>query len=362
MFALSPCPTCPPSLPTTRTSLCVVRAVTALALSLLTIGTGALLLDLPLALPLLITGLVLLSLSLILLVLLKTKRPTLPTLPPTPPHTPPPPPKVPSAPVVVVPPPVVIPTPPLSKCTEAFVSQTLKEHFQLSSIAPTRHINVHTHYVLLSSKHSPLQLCLLRGHPVNDPCLKQGKAAVLIFTNSLRDFSYAIGRCLSWIARIEKKCWQRITGDPDSSPFPPGSIAHGAWTDSSNIPTPAQHLIFLNPPTLELQVDLGRKHRAITFADFNYKTAMQEMVKAYQRCFAICREENLECLQLEIIGLTDLGSHQEEYIKWEQICSLALLQAITSEERHPNTTLKYITINGLKILPMFQPVKQAFSS
>ncbi|BAE81450.1 hypothetical protein [Chlamydia felis Fe/C-56] len=242
------------------------------------------------------------------------------------------------------------------------VSSRLRSAFALDQVFPlSNKINNDAAYVLIRSKKTDLQLCFYKGHPLNDPLLKKKESAILLCTNSDRKYNDVIHRSLAVIGRIEKDCWNAIV-KPDSMKFPPGSIAHGPWVNKSKETAPVSHLIFINPPTIETLIHTRKPHyKTVTFQDFNHKKAFKNIVNAYLKCFRACRENHITSLQLEFLGLNDIGSHQEEYEIWYSLCSLALLEAIHIEEQNEDKTLKQITVNHQKEFPLLSVLQKAYN-
>ncbi|QVE48876.1 hypothetical protein SBV42_03745 [Chlamydia crocodili] len=242
------------------------------------------------------------------------------------------------------------------------VAKRLKNTYALGLVLPySNKINKNTEYIFVSNPKTGMQLSFYKGHPINDPLLKNKSSAIVLCTNSERDSTYVINRTLALIGRIEKECWNDIT-KPNSTKFPPGSIAYGPWINKSQERAPASHLIFINPPTIEILLHTKRLQKAITFQDFNHKEAFKNLVDAYLKCFRICRENKITSLQLELLGLNDISSHQEEYEMWYSQCALALLEAIRIEEKCKERTVKQITVNHQKELPLLSILQKAYNN
>ncbi|WP_375793232.1 hypothetical protein O1W69_03780 [Chlamydia sp. 12-01] len=242
------------------------------------------------------------------------------------------------------------------------VTNRLRNTFILGQVLPhSSKINKNTECVFVSNPNTGIQLSFYRGHPINDPLLKNEDSAIVLCTNSERDSSYVINRTLALIGSIEKECWNDIT-KPDSMKFPPGSIAYGPWINKSQKTAPASHLIFINPPTIEVLIHTKPLKKAITFQDFNREEAFKNIVDSYLQCFSICRENNITSLQLELLGLNDISSHQEEYEIWYSQCALALLEAIRIEEKHAKKTVKQITVNHQRELPLLPILQKAYNN
>lgn len=255
-----------------------------------------------------------------------------------------------------------ISTPSFLELTLSGVAKRLKNTYSLNLILPhSNRISKNTEYIFVSNPKTGLQLAFYKGHPINDPVLKNKDSAVMLCTNSDRDSSYVIHRTLALIGRIEKECWNAIT-QPNASKFPPGAIAYGPWINKSQEIAPASHLIFINPPTIEVLLHTKQLQRAVTFQDFNHEKAFKNLVDAYLKCFNICREHKITSLQLELLGVNDMHSHQEEYEMWCSLCALALLEAIRIEEQRNGRTVKQITVNHQKELPLLSILQKAYNN
>lgn len=250
----------------------------------------------------------------------------------------------------------------LTDLTLSSVAHRLRTTFTLEHAAPRANkIHRNTECVYLHNQNTHLRLCFHKGHPLNDPLLKNKNSAILLCINSERNFSYAINRTLALIGRIEKDCWNEIT-QPGSRTFPPGEIAYGPWVNKSQITAPASYLIFINPPTIATLIHTN-KHvsKAMTWQDFNYEKAFENLVDAYLKCFHICRQNGISSIQMELLGLSDMSSSQEEYERWYSLCALALLEAIDIEEKNKDKTVLQITVNHLKELPLLNILQKAFN-
>ncbi|WP_366223758.1 hypothetical protein [Chlamydia buteonis] len=255
-----------------------------------------------------------------------------------------------------------IPSIQFADLTLSSVAHRLMNTFTLEQVLPRANkINRNTECVYLHNKNTHLQLCFHKGHPLTDPLLKHKDSAILLCINSERNFSYAINRTLALIGRIEKDCWDEIT-QPGSRTFPPGAIAYGPWVNKSQITAPASYLIFINPPTIETPIHTNKQlSKVITWQDSTYKKAFENMVDAYLKCFDICRKNGISFIQIELVGLSDIRSSQEEYEPWYSQCALALLEAIDIEEKRKEKTLLQITVNHLKELPLLLVLQKAFN-
>ncbi|WP_375793233.1 hypothetical protein O1W69_03785 [Chlamydia sp. 12-01] len=241
--------------------------------------------------------------------------------------------------------------------TPEHIAHLLQTRFELTGIHPAGRINKNTEYVTIRSKNTDLNVCFLKGHPLDDPFLKKTNSAILVLTNSDRQLHLLLGRSLALAAQIEKKCWEKIT-KPHSKTFPPRTIVSGPWVNESGTP-PASHLICANPPVILLTNDVY--NRAITFTDFDYEIEYQSAVRMYQSIFAICQDYDITSVQIELLGLNNISSHQEEYEAWHSGCCLALLEAIRlEEEKKFGTTLTHITVNSRSELPLSSSVLQAY--
>lgn len=247
--------------------------------------------------------------------------------------------------------------PTLSELKEQPVSHMLNTHFHHSLTEPKGLIKSTTRLVTITNKITGKHVNFFRGHPCDDSSIKVPRSAMLILTNSSKEYGLAIGRTLAVTALIDKSCWIQITGDPNAS-FSPGSIAIGPWIRPEGNP-PASHLIIMHPLNLEYLVDLRQERRAITFRDFCHRQAFIQLVNMYQQCFLQCQQEGITALQIECLGLKDLGECQEEYSRWEAICQLALLEAVRLLE--PTHSLTCVTINHQKSLPFLKALQNAFN-
>ncbi|MEF9519820.1 hypothetical protein SBV45_05110 [Chlamydia crocodili] len=353
----------------------IIQTISTLGMALNLGGVIALALgsSLAIALPLLIIGFALLILSCFIL-LTRLKKPHIAPIPSveteyiTPPQSP-----------IVKKPPTPIETPkPTSVTTptqhpiEIFIPEIeipdfldftpeytahlLQTRFELTGIHPAGRMNKNTEYVTIRSKNTDLNVCFLKGHPLNDPFLKKINSAILVLTNADRQLHLLLERSLALVGQIGKKCWEKIT-QPLSKKFPPRTIVSGPWVNPSGIP-PASHLICANPPVILLTNEV--LNRAITFIDLDYKTEFQAAVRMYQAIFRICRENEITSVQIELVGLNNIGSHQEEYEAWYSGCGLALLEAIRLEEENKFRTLTHITVNNLSDLPLHLSLQQAY--
>ncbi|AHK63012.1 hypothetical protein [Chlamydia avium] len=247
--------------------------------------------------------------------------------------------------------------PKLSDLSEQHVSYMLNTHFHYVSSEPKGLIKSTTRLVTLTNKLTGKQVNFFRGHPAEDSSIRVPRSAILLLTNTSKEYGLAIGRTLAVTALIDKSCWIEITGDPHQ-PFPPGSIVIGPWMRSGGTP-PASHLIIMNPLNLECLVDLRGERRAITFRDFCQQEAFTQYINMYRQCFFLCQQEGITSLQIECLGLTELATSQEEYNKWEALCQLALLETVRLLE--PTHPLTCVTINHQKCLPFFKGLQNAFN-
>ncbi|MEF9497315.1 hypothetical protein [Chlamydia sp. 04-14] len=369
----------------------ILQTITALGIALNIGGIVSLCLgsSLAIALPLLVIGIALLILTCFFLAS-RLRKPTLPTpVPSSPPITPKPtgvkpggtpPPTPPTSPVVKTPPapvetPAPVATPPVRPIvrvrvpeiqipgfldfTPQYIANLLGMRFGVTEIHPGGRINKNTKYVTVRSNRHNLFLCFLKGHPLEDPFSKKTNSAVVILTNSEREKHLLLGRSLAFGPHIEKACWDDIT-KPDSTKFPPESVVAGPWVNKNKDIPPASHLICANPPLITLTRDVHR--RAINFDDFDYEREFRATVRMYQTIFATCKENGITSIQLELLGLNNIGSDQEEYEAWYSGCALALLEAIRIEEETPGSTLIHITVNSRTELPLLSALQQAYPS
>lgn len=257
-------------------------------------------------------------------------------------------------------PPLLLPTlriPRLSDLNEHHVANTLTTYFHHVSTSPTGKIKPTSQLVVLKNIVTGKLLHFFQGHPADDCSIKVPRSALLLLTNSSKSYGLTIGRTLTVTALIDKSCWNHITGNPNE-PFSPGSIALGRWARPQGSP-PASHLMIMNPLSLEYLVDLQGERRAITFRDFCHKEAFIHCVNMYQQCFLRCQEEGITALQIECLGLTNLGECQEEYPQWEALCHLALLEAVRLLD--PTSSLTCVTVNHQRRLPLLKALQSAFN-
>ena len=311
--------------------------------------------SLPITLPYIVFGLIILAISYAWLISYKCacrKQDSLSTLeihPSTPLPSP--------QPIELFPTQNLLRIPTLSELKGQPVSYMLNTHFHHFLTEPKELIKSTTRLVTITNNSTGKQLNFFRGHPSDDSSIKVPRSAILILTNSSKEYGLAVGRTLAVTALIDKSCWAQITGDSSVS-FSPGSIAIGPWIRSAGNP-PASHLIIMNPLSLEHLVDLRQERRAITFRDFCHRQAFIQLVNMYQQCFFQCQQEGITALQIECLGLTNLGECQEEYPQWEAMCQLALLEAVRLlESTHPLTC---VTINHQKSLPFLKALQNAFN-
>ncbi|QVE48878.1 hypothetical protein SBV42_03755 [Chlamydia crocodili] len=375
----------------------ILQTITALGIALNIGGIVSLCLgsSLAIALPLLIIGIALLILTCFFLAS-RIRKPSLPTPAPssppitpkptgvkpggtpapTPPTTPPTKSPVTTPPVPVeTPTPVPVATPPIRPIvtvrvpeiqipgfldfTPQYIANLLKMRFGVTGIHPSGSINKNTQYVTVRSNRHNLHICFLKGHPLEDPFLKKTHSAMLVLTNSEREKHLLLGRSLALGPHIEKVCWDDIT-KPESTKFPPESVVAGPWVNKTKDIPPTSHLICVNPPLITLTRDVHR--RAINFEDFDYEREFRATVRMYQVIFGICKENGITSIQLELLGLNNIGSDQEEYEAWYSGCALALLEAIRIEEETEGSTLTHITINSRTELPLLSALQQAYRS
>ncbi|QVE48877.1 hypothetical protein SBV42_03750 [Chlamydia crocodili] len=247
-------------------------------------------------------------------------------------------------------------TPNFLDFTPEYTAHLLQTRFELTGIYPAGRMNKNTEYVTIRSKNTDLNVCFLKGHPLDDPFLKKTNSAILVLTNADRQLHLLVGRSLTLMGQIEEKCWNKIT-KPHSKKFPPRTIVSGSWVNVLGAP-PASHLICANPPDILLTNEVD--NRLITFTDFNCEIEFQAAVRMYQAIFRICRENEITSVQIELVGLNNIGSHQEEYEAWHSGCCLALLEAIRLEEENKFRTLIHITVNSLSELPLSLSLQQAY--
>ncbi|SYX08813.1 hypothetical protein C834K_0350 [Chlamydia poikilotherma] len=366
----------------------IFQTITALAIALIIGGIVSLSLgsSLAIALPLLVIGLALLILTCFFLGsrLRKTPLPIpAPSSPPikpkptgvTPGGTPAPTTPPSKSPVVTPPPTPVETTPPVSPIVPVpvpeiqiprfsnlkpqYIANLLKNRFVITGTHPAGRMNKNTEYVTTQSKNTNLNVCFLKGHPLDDPFLKKTNSAILILTNAGREKHLLLGRSLALSAHIEKVCWNDIT-KPESTSFPPESVIAGAWVNKTTDIPPASHLICVNPPSIVLTRNVQR--RAINFGDFNYEREFRAAVGMYRTIFGICKENNITSIQLELLGLNNIGPDQEEYSAWHSECCLALLEAIRLEEETGGNSLTHITVNSRAELPLLSILQKAYNN
>ncbi|MEF9519821.1 hypothetical protein SBV45_05105 [Chlamydia crocodili] len=381
----------------------ILQTITALGIALNIGGIVSLCLgsSLAIALPLLVIGIALLILTCFFLAS-RLRKPPLPkpapssppitpkptrvkpggTPPPTTPPTKSPVTTPPTSPVVETPPvpietptPVPVTTPPVHPIvtvrvpeiqipgfldfTPKYIANLLKIRFGVTGIHPQGRINKNTQYVTVRSDRHNLHICFLKGHPLEDPFLKKTNSAMLVLTNCEREKHLLLGRSLALGPHIEKACWNDIT-KPESTKFPPESVVAGPWVNKTKDIPPASHLICANPPLITLIRDVHR--RAINFDDFDYEKEFRATVRMYQAIFGICKENGITSIQLELLGLNNIGSNQDEYEAWYSGCGLALLEAIRIEEETEGSTLTHITVNSRTELPLLSALQQAYGS
>ncbi|SPN73213.1 hypothetical protein C10C_0022 [Chlamydia serpentis] len=209
--------------------------------------------------------------------------------------------------------------------------------------------------VTMRSKTKPcFRLHCFQGMFSTDKLLNKQSGAIVVTTNSSMDFSMTVGRTSAVTARLSKRCWETIkdTIPSQEKKLPIGACISGPWTLEEGDTLYASHLIAINPPTLETLIP-PKLRRAITFQDFNIKTAYANLVKAYLQCFDICIQSNVSSIQVEILGLKDLSKNQEEFTTWHYCCQLALVEALRilleSEGTH---VLSSVSVNSINELPL----------
>lgn len=251
--------------------------------------------------------------------------------------------------------------PSISTLSSKTLPQLLQERFFCISPIQGKRVLPTTKEVSLRSHLSGVILHCLRGHPFDDTFLSPQTSSLLILTNSDAEQSLSIGRALAIASSVPSHCWSRIV---NNQCLQANSLVSGLWGASQDQPTPrARALIIMNPPSIENLIPDSKRatmRRAVTFNDFSCQQAFHNLIQAYLDCMQACRRHQTSNLQIEILGLHDLSDTQDEFVSWEAICQLAILEAIYIDEHSGQEPLTSITLNHQKQLPLHRAISKAF--